>query len=220
MHVKKQILGPTLLAVFALSATFVATASAETTLLAEWLASGVGVTTATSVEGTGTVLLEDSKFKGGVECKGIADGTVNANGVGEVTEVLNEAGTAKIALGGTALICAKESGSSCEGTDNEVFPEDLPSHGFVYLTEGGLFRDLGVKGGFSITCLILGISATDECTSENASGEVLNVTGGVEGNGELTPKMECTFSKEATGVAQAIAGNLGKTLTGTLSASE
>jgi len=209
-----------LVAIFALSAMLAATASAETTLLAEWLVGGEPATAGTSVESTGTLLLEDSKFKGSVECKGILDGTVSTNGADETIEVLNEAGTAKIALGGTALVCAKETGSSCEGTDNEVFPEDLPWKTLLYLTEGGLFRDHVTKAGYSVTCLILGISATDECISENASYELLNVTAGVEGNGTISPDGTCTFSREATGVVQFITGNLTKTLTGTLSASE
>lgn len=217
---KIHIVSLALVAIFALSAMLAATASAETTLLAEWLVGGAGVTTATSTESTGTLLLEDSKFKGSLECKGILDGTVNTNGADETTEVLNEAGTVKIALGGTALVCIKEAGSSCEGTDNEVFPEDLPWKTLLYLTEGGLFGDHVFKAGYSVTCLILGIGATDECVTEEGLYELLNVTGGVEGNGTISPDGTCTFSKEATGVVQFITGNLTKTLTGTLSASE
>src|ERR1700722_14966934 len=108
---KIQILGVALLALFALSAVVASLASAETTLLAEWLSAGASIGAAVASKSTGTITLEDTKLGIGVLCTGSFDGTVGPHGAATVTEVLNAGGT-KIELAGTLLTC--EAHKFCE----------------------------------------------------------------------------------------------------------
>jgi hypothetical protein len=202
-----------LVALFAFSAV-VANASAETTLLAEWLIAGTPVATLTVTEGTGKVILEDAKIKSSMECEGISDGSVGANGEGEVIEVLVGGAVASLAK---PVVCKGIGGC---GAPAEAAPENLPWHGLLFLTEGGLFRGAGFSGSYWSMCNILGVLVEEECTVTNGTGEVLNVTAGVEGMGEVTPLGSCTTGGNSASAQSAVAGNTLLTAGGVLSASE
>jgi len=192
----------------------VGTASAETTLLAEWLVGGVGVTELTSTEAAGAVILRDAKIGLEMECSGVADGSVGVNGESETTELL--VGSTPVSLTKPA-VCKGIGGCSAPA---EAAPENLPWHGQLFLTEGGLFRGAKSRGTYWSMCTVLGFLVEEECTLTNATAELLNVTGGVEVMGEATPLGECTTGGKEAAAITAVAGNLGKTLTGTLTVSE
>jgi len=205
-----------LVALFAFSAV-VANASAETTLLAEWLVNTVGVTALTSTEGVGKLILEDAKIKLAMECEGILDGSVGANGEDEVTEILIPGTPTTVASLAKPIVCKGIGGC---GAPAEASPENLPWHTLLYLTEGGLFRDAVFSATYWSMCNILGVLVEEECTITNGSYEVLNVTAGVEGMGEVTPLGTCTTGGTGAAAQTFVAGNVLKTLTGTLAASE
>src|ERR1700727_2781089 len=131
---KFQVILLALTVVSAFSVVLAATASAEATLLAEWLIKGVGVTTLTSTEAPGSIKLADNGIGVEIECTSTSDGSVGANGEDETTEILS--------TGGVALTLAKpvtscKSLKGCETSDPvEVAPtETLPWHGLLYLDE-------------------------------------------------------------------------------------
>jgi hypothetical protein len=202
-----------LVALVAFSA-LVGTASAETTLLAEWLLNGAGVTTLTSTEGTGKLILEDAKIGLAMECEGTLDGSVGANGEDEITEVL-VAGVA-ITLPNT-IVCKGIGGC---GAPAEASPEHLPWHTLLYLTEAGGFRDEIVSATYWSMCTILGFLVEEECTITGGSYPVTSGTAGVEPSGEVTPLGTCTTGGTASAAQKFVTGDLLKSLTGILSVSE
>ncbi len=88
---KIQMIGLALVAMFALGAMVASVASAAT-LLAEWLEAGKAVTSNQATTATGALLLEDTKAKISVVCKGSLDGTVGTDGTDTITAVLNTEG--------------------------------------------------------------------------------------------------------------------------------
>jgi hypothetical protein len=204
---KIQIIGMALVAMFAFSALLASTASAEVTLLAEWLINSLEVVTLTLVETTGSILLSDTSNGSDVKCSGIFDGSVGPNGEDEITEVLS---LAKVAVAlGSELVC--ESGAVCEKstTDVLVAPEGLPWHTLLFLMENGSFLDLVFSAGYVVKCLVLGLEITDECTATLSAGEVKNVAGGVEGKEEaLAPLGTCSIGGASTGEVVPLKGNL------------
>jgi hypothetical protein len=181
---KIQTLGLALAALFVFSAMLAATASAEITLLAEWLAAGAAITTALASATTGEILLEDTKVpligKVAVVCSGILDGTVNANGVDEITKVLTLAGveTGTPLVAGTGLLCTTQ--TACENNaDIEVWPLGLPWPTLLFKMESGAFLDLVAKSGYEVACLVLG-AVSDECTSTDTELLVQNGATGAE----------------------------------------
>jgi hypothetical protein len=194
-----------LVAMFALTAMLASTASAEVTLLAEWLVSGAGVTTLTSVFTLGKILLEDKTFGAAVECEGTFDGSVGPSGEDETTELLNEAGgpvnsgaPLTVANGG----CKYVSGCSTSAPA-EIYALGFPWHTLLYLVEStSKFRDFLFKGTYHVVCTLLGIKATDECTDTNSSFEVLASAEGAEGVGTVTPSGNCTVGGTGAGVQE------------------
>jgi hypothetical protein len=176
-------------------------ASAETTLLAEWLIKETAVLTLTSVETSGELLLEDTGVKGHLVCSGILDGSVGESGEAEITEVLNLEGTATISLSSPDL-CKSASGSSCEenATDIEFSFEGLPWHALAFLTAGGAFL-LEVQSSieYVMTCLDLGLKITDTCKVTGLSGELSNGAASVEAKGAASPLAECSLGGKETG---------------------
>jgi hypothetical protein len=184
-----HIIGISLIAIFAFSVVAAASASAAiTVLLAEWLVNGTGVATTLNVTSTGELLLEDEKVsllfgaKAMVLCSGILDGTIGANGVDEVLELLNLAGAAisLTALTGTSLSCTNQ--ENCESS--KVWAVKLPWKTLLELVE-----ELGFVGfadltegtpGWYVECTALGIKLEDECTALQDISEKVNVAGGVE----------------------------------------
>jgi hypothetical protein len=206
---KHHVLGLLMLALFAFSAVMAASASAETTLLAEWLIKEKAVATLTSVEISGELLLEDTGVKGHVICDGIFDGSVGESGEAEITEVLSLA-PAVVTL--TApLLCKSVSGSACEEstTDIEVAPDGLPWHGLLFLMENGeMLLVLNSVVTYTVTCLDLGLKITDECTAAaGTSGKIENGTASAEQKGEATPRANCTLGGSGTGLIEPLPGN-------------
>ena len=207
---KFQAIISTLGAITAFSAALVSSASAEITLLAEWLVGGAAVTTALTTEASGSLLLEDPKTPAGaaaVLCSAIFDGTVNSNGKGTITELLN---LAKEKIGelpsGLALVsptdCSTE--ALCSSMGIEVRPVGLPWTTNLYLMEDGEILFEEQKLGFEISCTII-IKVEDAC-SGGVAFPVINdsVTGDAEIPGEATgtPRLRCTLSGEENGVIE------------------
>jgi hypothetical protein len=226
-----------LLAVFAVSAfgaVLVASASAEETLLAEWLVGAKEVTSTLKTEIKGTLLLEDTKTLLGaaaVECTATVEGTVGLDGENEAIAILNAAGTAT----GTPLVvgsgligngAASGVGSECKtetlcsaGTSAspiEVWPLGLPWSTLLFLMEPSkeilnLIYSLGAAGsevGYELLCLIGSINTVDECKAPDFEVPVIN--NGTTGNAETpagtkaTPNAKCSQSGEATGVNETV----------------
>jgi hypothetical protein len=205
---KIQIVGLALVAVFAFGALLASAASAEPTLLAEWLILGSPVTVLTLYEKSSGFRIGDTSNGSSLECSSSTVGSVGPNGEDELTEILSLGGTT-VTLS-NPLLC--ESNAVCEksATDVEVAPEDLPWHLLVFLMESnGTFLDEWISGGYSSSCLVLGLRITDECTFTDAVGEVSNVTGGVESAEEaLTPLGTCSIGGAGTGEFVPQKGNL------------
>lgn len=227
---KLQVILMALVAVFALSAAVVSSASAETTLLAEWLAGGKPVTSTLASASKGSLKLEDSETlvgKAVVECKGgTLEGTVGANGADEVLKILNAAGKEVEAnLKGEAYLCEGTTGCEKDATETEAWPVALPILTLLFLLENGTFTILfytktgGASDvGWEIKCLVLGTLIEDTCASEDIQAEALNVTGGVELMEKSEPGSSCTEGKSKSGFAENVVGNLttltsGETLT-------
>jgi hypothetical protein len=184
---KLQIVLLALFAVSAFGAVIAASASAEETLLAEWLANGVGVTTLLPVEISGAITLKDNNSLAGdaaVLCEGILKGSVGPNGEDEITEVLTLGGGPVGELPtGPSLKCStvKTCAAASAESPIEVWPVGLPILTLLFLDAvANLFLILafshaaGVPFGYELLCLVLGINAEDTCTSEDSEIEVVN----------------------------------------------
>jgi hypothetical protein len=218
---KYKILMLGLLAVFAFSAVLAATASAESTLLAEWLLNGAAAPVDTATLTTaGTIKLGDTTFKAVVECTGRFEGTVNEkenNGEDSTTKVLNAAGvertlTAPFTVAGGE--CKNVSG--CETAHaTEVAPEVLPWQTLLVLDSvTGLFLDYVVKATYAVTCTIVGLKTTDECKVEGGKFEVLSAAEGAEAKGAVEPLGNCSIGGKEKGEEEFIGANHLQTLTG------
>jgi hypothetical protein len=188
---KLYVVGLALVAVFAFSSVMVASASAETTLLAEWLFNGAAVTGQLNVETSGEILLEDNKVpiigKVAVNCSGILDGWVDANGLDFISEVLTLAKVLVAAkLVGTGLLCTSASGceAASEASPIEVWPTIEGWETLLILMENGTFLDIIHGSGYEVLCLILGAMVEDEC---NATETGLAVTNGTAPVGAESP---------------------------------
>jgi hypothetical protein len=175
---KFQIMGVALVAVFAFCAFAAASAFAVNP---EWLIGGVAVLAATSVQTLGKIRLADTKApiigEAAVECEGILDGNVNSEGKDEITEVLAANGvtsiqsitlTKELVTGtlGTGLLCTGTAG--CEGTDAEVWPDNLPWNTQLELLNGQVVDHIFGNGtdepGWHIgDCLVFGVETSDLC---------------------------------------------------------
>jgi hypothetical protein len=201
----KKIIGLTLFAVFMFCAVTATAALAEGVSL--WLFNGVAVTTPKSVETKWELTFTDLKTpvvgEAAVKCAGVFDGTINAEGKDETTEVLNTAGEKISAtpLSGLALLCTDV--KNCEGT-SEVWPIGLPWK--TKLESPGETEEAvddttsSSKLGYEVSCTVLGIKETDECTQSLTAPQL-------EGPSEPGPLMvfkeenaaSCTLSKENSG---------------------
>jgi hypothetical protein len=168
-----------MLAVPVFSLFFIASAFAAETLLAEWLLSGVAVTSDLAEE-RGELLLEDLNNGVAVLCSFALDRVLEADGFGLVTEVLTLGG-ARVALGGAGLTCLGEKNCVAE-EDAELWPERLP-----WLTQAILFEtfmDDDISGlGWYILCLapVILTVTEEECVVETSMFSTdKNVTEGVE----------------------------------------
>jgi hypothetical protein len=215
---KLQAVMLTLVAALAFGAITVASASAETTKVHEWLAKGVVIKESLTSQTLGELLLEDAETligKAAVVCNGILEGTVGESGEGTITKVLNAAGTVEVGspLSGTPLECKTETGCAAATIESpiNVWPVGLPWKTILFLNEANEVLNLiegptaGAKFGFELLCLILGVNTVDECTSTDSNIKVVNNASGDAStpiNSLVTPNVECTQSKKLSGVEQ------------------
>lgn len=225
--IKIKALGLALVAMFALSAMVVATASAELAFeLALWLNNGSDINSELLEDQEGSFEVEDALSGAAFLCSALFEGTVGPGSldlitmiydlVGNLVEELDEAGATK--------------GLECEGvkiceTPSEIWPLKLP-----WLTEveqnlpDGTFWELTFSGGngkpaYFILCLFLGGSVNSLCEPpEGAEYEILNVAGGVEGMGSVEPLGPCESGQEDE-LVLFDPGNLMLLITGVLSVS-
>jgi len=221
---KLQIVMLALVAMFAFSAMLATVASAETTLLSEWLVNGNPVTALTSATITGELLLKDTKEKIMVLCSGILNGSIGLNGEDEITEVLNLEGLV-VSLA-EPLLCAVQETCETSPTAN-VVPLNLPWHSLLYLsTSSGLFLDAVFSAGYDVECDVLGISVSEECKTPTiaeggSAGQLVNGTSGVEGSLEpASPLGNCSVGGTKTGEVEPEDGAITKVLEDTLTISE
>jgi hypothetical protein len=202
---KIQIIGLALFAMFAFAAVSVTTASAETTLLAEWLVEGKPVTASTATVNEGELLLEDMSTATDVLCSGKFVGTIGANGVDSITLVEDLEAKDNLL---NCIITAKGACEEANGSLILVTPVNLPWATKLILMENGEFLDeifsSGVGNpGYLIECKALGIKVDDTCTGITQTQEK-NVTGGVEGifneSEAITPAGNCTIGGEKAGL--------------------
>jgi len=213
-----------MLAVFAFGALLVATASAEETLLALWLINNNPVTTLTSVETKGSLLLEDTKTIAGaaaVLCTATADGSVGENGEDETTEILNAksekvgAPLVQPALLGTGAgsecMTVKTCAEGSAASSIEVWPLGLPWHSTLFLDAvSGKFLVLFTgtnEIGYELICLVLSISTEDKCTSPTNDFEVEVINDpedvAIPALAQTSPLALCSQSNAETGVNEA-----------------
>lgn len=200
-----------LLAVFAFSAVLAATASAEATLLAEWLVEGRQVFNGTFTESTtGTIKLGDSVFKAVVECTVEFVGTVGENGVDSTIAVQNASGVDR-SLAAPLIVASGEckNVSGCETSrPTEVAPEGLPWTTLLVLDgTTGKFLDIVTGASYAVTCTILGVKTTDTCTIEDGHFEVLAATEGAEAKGIVEPLGNCSIGGRERGEEEFVGAN-------------
>jgi hypothetical protein len=169
---KFQLFGVALVAVFAVAAMTVASASAAPVfLLAEWLVNGAPITFGHPIDAEGSEILVEETILGlkiDVLCSLIFDGTVASNGAGTFTELLALGGGAAITL---ANMLACTNSSNCpeplitflnlpDITTLELMEEEGVSR-FADLLEG-----TGSFLGYEVECM--GSGTSDTCTGNTA----------------------------------------------------
>jgi hypothetical protein len=207
----------TVLAVSAM--TLASTASAQPTYTAAvWFRGGVEVTTDLTAAESGELLLEDTeggptKLKVSVLCSGIIDGFVGDAGFDEDTELLTLGGESisVTPLSGKSLSCARE--NLCESS--KVWLVNLPWRSELLKWKEGAnegFVDLYLPGGsgraigWYTECTIVGVKATDECTTTQGAAETF--AGGESIYSEANTLLfsgklaSCTASSKETGVIE------------------
>jgi hypothetical protein len=215
---KIQLLGIALVAVCAFSALVTASAFALTFALANWLEAGVAIAANKNVVAEGELLFENLENLANLLCSGEFNGTVGANGVDEVTQVLDLALKAIPELdpgvAGTGVKCLADSPEGGVGClpGSEVWPVNLPWKSELMLdTENGLFYDLAVlnaagKGpGYTILCLLKIIGTAEELceiVNDETWQEVSNGATDVEALGAVEPESNC-----GTGTANGLLEN-------------
>jgi hypothetical protein len=209
---KHRLLGLVFFAVFVFGVVLAASASAEVTLLAEWLVAGGPIMSNLASQTTGKMLFEDNKALGAkvdVLCSFILDGTIGPNGVDKIEKVLSLAGVEVSELAGAKPLSC-ESSLNCEAAGVLVpwFPRLLPWSTLLYLDQvTGRILDYIVGLHWEFTCTVLGVKVEDECTgaSELASLEVSNTGEGGDAvmNGAAEPNGNCTTGGAGSGVNEA-----------------
>jgi hypothetical protein len=204
-----------LVAVFAFGAVIASSASAEITLLAEWLANSLAIPAGTTLatEAKGSLLLEDTETIAGaasVLCPGIVIGKVGPNGEDETTEILNTAEEKIGVLGALALLCETEKlcAADTEASPIEVWPVGLPWLTRLFLMENGEILDLVTTDvanaagllavGYELLCLVLGLNTEDTCVSDDFEIAIANdadtLDASILSGAETTPLAECSQS--------------------------
>lgn len=190
-----------LVAMFAFAAFNVASASAEETLLAEWLVNGAPLPETLASVSEGELLLEDMGAGTDILCSGKFVGTIGLNGVDSITLVEDLEGK------DNSLNCTLAVKGSCEeanGSKTTVVPQKLPWPTKLILMENGeILDEITGEPGYLVECKIFGIKIDDTCTGNTQTVEK-NVTGGVEGsfseNELVTPPGNCTVGGSGKGL--------------------
>ena len=190
-----------LVATFAFAAISAASASAEETLLAEWLVDGAALTGNVASVSEGELLLEDMGAGIDVLCSGKFVGTIGVDGADSITLVEDLEGK------DNSLNCTLSAKGTCEeanGSKITVFPQKLPWTTKLVLMENGEFLDeITGEPGYLIECKIFGIKIDDTCTGDTQTQEK-NITGGVESNFSetetITPTGNCTAGGAGLGL--------------------
>jgi hypothetical protein len=189
-----------LFAVLAFSAVAAGSASAEVTLLAEWLFNGAAITALLPVETTGELLLAILVLNlevVAILCSGIFDGSVGPNGEDEVTKVLNltkeEIGSNLVGL---SLLCKVEVSFNKEcgtvGETAELWVDNLPWHSNLFLMENELILDafLGTSTtgpGYHVLCPNLKENLCVGPTSTTMTNLATDVEGAFDATSEKVP---------------------------------
>jgi hypothetical protein len=187
---KIQMLGLALFAVFVSSAVLAGMASAETTLLAEWLRNGVAIAANLASETSVEISFEVTNVFGGPVaflCSFILDGTVGPNGADEITKALNLTKEEKALVCGNVAKC--ESGTAVEGQI-----ENLPWKTTLFLMENGEILDLVEKFALAVLCLIIGLETEILCEAADTEFKVINEAGVAEvpAGETMSPTPSCT----------------------------
>jgi hypothetical protein len=216
---KIQLLGIALVAVCAFSALVTASAFALTFALAEWLEGGVAIAATKNVVAEGELLTANLSNGANYLCSREFDGTVGANGVDEVTQILDLAlkliPSLDPGVAGTGLVCgvdtAGEGAIGCKA-GTELWPLNLPWKSELVLdTENGLFYDLvllnasNLGPAYTILCLLkIGGEAEELCeiTNDETWQQVANIATAVRPLGAVEPETNC-----GTGTANGLLEN-------------
>jgi hypothetical protein len=180
-----QVVAVALVAIFAIGAVAVASASAVEFLLALWLEGGMNVTSPLSVENEGEFELKE--LNGGnfgvhvkVLCSGIFDGLVGAESLAFISELLILGGTRRIpatVLTGEALLCTNLEG--CTEPEMWMAGAGWEAEVELMIDVATFFADLILSGGWYLQCLILGMTTSETCTANETVAQVTNEAGGV-----------------------------------------
>lgn len=191
-----------MVAMLLFSAFAAMSASAETTLLAEWLINGAAITTLISAETPGSIELVNKTILGNVLvlCTGAFDGSIGPNGENEITEALQNGVSQGAVLMAPPIDC--EGDAICSGLV-EVWAENLPWLGLLQLMEDGSILNHLYEGspagkfpGYDVFCPNISLENLCEALAttlmENAMTDVIGlfilgseVTACTMGTGEL-----------------------------------
>jgi len=234
---KFQWFGIAVVAVLLFGVVVASSASAAVTfLLAEWLINGKPIAEGESfnVEVSGTILMEDKKTLLGassIECTGIFMGWVGPDGLDLISEVLTASAEpiSSTPLSGLALECKEE--AVC--AEPLVWPLHLGWETLLELWEQGSengFVDLitGESGnpGWYVICEKTITKPTDECSVPSGAAELglsgTTLTGSISEAFTLLMEgslVECTQSKEQSGIVESVGAATVTSGTNTISAS-
>lgn len=207
---KIQVFWLVLVAMCAFSAFASSQAFALTFELAQWLANGALIAEALLSDAVGSLFFEDLLTGAHFLCSGLFEGTVGPDSADEVTMVYDLTGRLIEELDETTatagLVCT-ENLNLCSKV--EIWPVKLPWLTEVELDiETGLFYELTTGAAYNLLCEVLGMDKVELCEAvTGTSGELLNVTGGVEVMGVAEPESTCNGVAEM-GLVEADPGNL------------
>jgi hypothetical protein len=181
---KMQVLAVACLALFAFSVV-VASASAVTFLLAEWLINGAALTGILLDEAKGDLVLKALNgggfgVKSEVLCEGTFDGWLGEDGLDFNSELLNTSGEAisTTELVGLPLSCTNIK----ECTTPTVWPDGIPGETLAELMEDGtenFFVDLLFNAGWYVECTTIFGKISELCSAAETAVQLTNEAGGV-----------------------------------------
>lgn len=223
MHRLRFICGA-LIVMLTATAFVTASASAETTLLAEWLIDGNDINPGVHFFGetSGAILLEDKGAAGAaaVLCSMIFSDSVTENGEGRIEKLLNLSEGVIEELGGLALLGTGNKLPDCETEKTceegsatkpiEVWPLELNGSTLVWPTllflmeVGGTILNLVEDAGYELLCWVLLVNVEDHCVAKDTELEVINDAddgdAAIPNGATAEPLFNCTLGGAGTGV--------------------